>query len=77
MTLVVTPNQIDNATARHILTDIVRQLAATDVDAALELAYDAGLVTDTDLIGAWETGTDVLQRAGVLDVPAYSDESEQ
>lgn len=71
--VVANPQRISNDAARAILTEMARQLAATDIDSALEFAHDVGLVTDTDLISAWETGADVLQRAGVLDVEQLVD----
>lgn len=45
----------------------VRELAATDWPAAVQLAWDAGLISETQLVGAYLTGADVLAVAGIVE----------
>lgn len=42
------------------LAEIIAELAATDYPSAVHCAHEAGLITDVDLLTAWETGIDVL-----------------
>lgn len=42
------------------LVEVITELADTDYPTAVHCAHEAGLITDLDLLTAWETGIDVL-----------------